>query len=92
MDSSRESNEEYNRLTTPLHDALLDIDPDDNLLNNLYTDSNNSKISSYYTIQRFNDTYENLNFLSILHNNIRSLNANCDQFISLLSSLSINLD
>ena len=92
MASLGELNEEYVQLTSPLHNVLLDIDPDDNILNNLYPDNNHSKISSYYTVQRFNDTYKNLNFFSILHTNIRSINANSDQFVSLLNSLCVHLD
>lgn len=52
------------------HDVENDIDPENNLLNNI----NNS--CSYYTDEQFNITFQSEHNISIIHFNSRSLYAN----------------
>ena len=55
----------------------------------IFPDLNYSEHSDYYSIDKFNENcVTNVNYLNIIHCNIRSQYAKHDEFLSLLSVLS----
>ena len=62
-----------------------DIDPDLNILNQIYCGTNGEN-SLYYTIDKYNQVFSRSNDLKIFHSNIRSFNANSDLFDGILDS------
>ena len=68
--------------------VIQDIDPDENLLNSLYGGvGSESDRSKYYTINKYNDSFSDSSLFKIFHANIRSINANGDNFFGFLGSL-----
>ena len=71
-------------------DALRNLDPDCNLLNEVYFSMGGSDVSRYYSTDQCNDTIRNFApGLTILNYNVRSLKANGDSLLALLQSMSI---
>ena len=83
---------EFASTLSPLHGVLSGIDPDDNILNSIFPSISDTDSSCLYSVSNFNNTFKNSTFSSFLHVNIRSLNANRDQFENLLDSLCISFD
>ena len=69
-----------------LDSVFQDLDPDENFFNEMYCGG--SKNSLCYFIETYNQIFRSKNNLKIFHSNIRSYNANCDHFHSILNSLS----
>ena len=66
-----------------MNSFLDDLDVEQNHYNVMYPELNNEQLSNYYHIQNFNQLNINpLTDLLLLNYNIRSLNANLDQFIA----------
>ena len=67
----------YFSISILIPNSLQDIDPDDQLINNLYPDSNNDLISKYFSLENLNRTCFGpmLNF-SLININVRSFNSN----------------
>ena len=62
-----------------MNDALVNIDIDVNLFNNIYPDLNGNQSSEYYDCPKFNKLSMNSNTdLLLLNFNIRSIGANFD--------------
>ena len=56
-------------------DVWHDIDPDSNLINNVFTNYNSATQSAYFTLDQYNSEFsEKSNLFSIHHQNVRSLN------------------
>ena len=71
--------------------VFVDIDPDNNLINNLYETLDGVTQSGYFTIDQFNSNFNNKSGnLSLCNFNIRSFRANYDSFSYLLDSLTTN--
>ena len=72
-----------------MHNFVQYIDPDENFLNNLLINSNESfQNSQYFTIDSFNSKFiSNSGSFSLINFNIRSYNRNFDCFHSVLNSL-----
>ena len=69
-------------------DIFNDIDPEVNHFAEIFPDLNNSELSDYYSIYKFNENcVTNVSDLNIIHCNIRFLYAHHDEFRSLLSVL-----
>ena len=69
-------------------DIFTDIDADINLINQIYPDIHSDNISQYYSTNQFKNINSNeVNDFSLLCYNIRSLNANYDQFEIFLGDL-----
>ena len=60
----------------------MTIDPDSNLLQQLYPDAN---VSQYYTVDEFNEISHSAENVLLLNYNIRSVYRNIDSFIVLLN-------
>ena len=69
------------------------IDPDDNLLGEIFQSMNVQRQSRYYTVDEFNNTYSDCTkFFSLCNFNIRSFNCNSEIFFSHVNSLCIDFD
>ena len=67
-----------------------DLDPDDVLLDNMYSSVESSCQSSYFTVEKFNrEAPADDNSLSICNFNIRSYLSNCETFFDFISVLKI---
>ena len=64
--------------------VVYDLDPDSNLLQQLYPDAN---VSQYYTVDEFNEISHSAENVLLLNYNIRSVYRNIDSFIVLLNSI-----
>lgn len=74
-------------------DFMPEIDPEANLLNNLYAQLQTDNQSNYFSVCDFNSVFrENRNSFAVCNYNIRSFNANNDMFFSFLHSLNIKFD
>ena len=83
------------QLGRPDAQSVLDtIDPDDNFFNEVYSGLRDSSLSEYYSVERFNSSFMNINHdsLLILAANIRSNKNNMEYFHTLLKSLVISPD
>ena len=71
-----------------------DADADLNHFNRIFPDFNSDRECSYLTCSAFNDQFKTVNIdnLSVIHINIRSLSANGDTFVSNLLTLNLNFD
>ena len=73
-------------------DIFNDIDREVIHFAEIFPDLNNSEHSDYYSMDKFNEYCDtNVNDLSIIHCDIRSLYAHHDEFLALLSVLHINV-
>ena len=71
-------------------DIFNDIDPEVNRSAEIFPDLNNSEHSDYYSGDKFNENcVKNVNDLTIIYCNIRSLYANHVEFLALLSVLHV---
>ena len=69
-------------------DVWNDIDPDSNLINNIFANYDSATQSAYYTSDQYNSEFsENHNVLSIFQQNVRSLNNKMEDVISFFESL-----
>ena len=69
---------------------LHSIDPDDNIFNSIFPDSDCQNSCKYYSLENFNKTEVNPFFnLSLFNCNIRSFNSNGPSYAALFESLSI---
>ena len=69
-----------------------DIDPEINHLNRAFPDlADGNEQNNYFTSSTFNNSFNSVNFnsFSLIHINIRSINANGDSFVSYLSTLKL---
>jgi len=74
---------------TFLQDTWHDIDPDENLINCLFANYGSITNSSYFTADAYNSTFsKNLNYFSIFHQNVRSVNHKIDKITTFFESLS----
>ena len=74
-------------------DIFNDIDPEVNNFAEIFPDLNNSELSDYYLINKFNKScVTNVNDLNIIHCYIRSVCAHHDEFLSLLCILCVTFD
>ena len=72
----------------PHHPALQNIDPDDNLLNDVYLGLTADTVSKYYSIDRYNATFnDGGQSINIIAFNTRSFNKNGEIFSTMLKSL-----
>ena len=72
------------------HDEEIfnDIDPDNNVLNNLYSNLDSVVQSAYYSINNYNSSFHNYsNFVLFIHQNIRSINNKFDDRSLFMQSL-----
>ena len=70
------------------NDFLSNIDPDENFLNTLFSEYGSNQKSEYFSIDRYNTFYSDFPAsLSIINYNLRSFNANNDNFDVMLNSL-----
>ena len=70
-----------------LNEYLLDLDPDDNYYNE--SENHNHNFCVYESIDEFKENYpiaSNENKLTIISQNIRSFNANLDNFLCLFDN------
>lgn len=75
------------------NEILIDADPDDNLFNNYYRSMNVDRQSNYYSITNFNDSFTRDDQCFKLCNfNIRSFNANSDEFLAFLECLTLKFN
>ena len=65
-----------------------DIDPEINHFNRVFPDLNDNQLNQYFTSSTFNNSFNNSSF-SLIHVNIRSVNANGDAFVTYLSTLKL---
>ena len=65
-----------------------DLDPEINHFNRAFPDLNDNQLNQYFTSSTFNNSFNDSSF-SLIHVNIRSINANGDAFISYLSTLKL---
>ena len=74
-------------------EVFNDIDPDNNVLNNLYANFDSIVQSAYYSINNYNSSFRNYShFLSIIHQNIRSINNKFDDMSTFIQSLNKHPD
>ena len=67
---------------------LSELDPDENLLNEIYNSFHSTSPSDYFTVEKFNQvTSANENSLSMCNFNIRSYQANSETFFDFISAL-----
>lgn len=65
-----------------------DIDPDNNILNNMYSNFQSNTKSSYFTVNNYNSSFRNhSNYFSIIHQNIRSIGRKIDDLSQFIQSL-----
>lgn len=65
------------------------IDPDDNIFNDLFVGSDFTDKSNYYSVRNFNDKFScKVDCLKVCNYNIRSFYSNQEEFFSLLETLS----
>ena len=71
-----------------------DIDAELNHFEQLYPSLNDGRIDQYYDCEKFNDTFtgDSVNDFSVLHVNIRSLNANGESLVVHLSLFNCEFD
>ena len=70
------------------HDNFIDIDPDRNFFDSLFSSFNSDRQSSYYSMLAYNNQFINNESLIIIISNVQSLNARLDEFIVFLNSFS----
>ena len=64
-------------------DFWRDIDPDNNLLNNIFPTFDGLLQSSYFTLDNYNsEIFNSVKYFSIFHQNVRSLNNKFDMVTS----------
>ena len=72
-------------------DIFNDIDPEINHFAEIFPYLNNSEHSDFYSTDKFNENcVTNVNYLNLIHSNIRSLHH--DEFLALLSVLRVKFD
>ena len=74
-------------------DLFTNIDPDDNIFNDLFSGLQIENRSEIYTVDRYNDCFNNDTcHFTVFNLNIRSFNANYDGLVSLLDALCVSPD
>ena len=70
------------------HEVWSDIDPDSNIINNLFPNYESASQSLYYTINDYNSKFGmNNHYFSVFHQNVRSINNKLDIVTSFFDSL-----
>jgi hypothetical protein len=77
----------YERAHPPPHGLLDDIDPDLNMLNEIFPSLDQATQSKYFSLDSYNSTFASSSSLTFMHCNVGSYEANGETFLSLIAAL-----